>query len=132
VEHLAAERPGTPTPGLLRLRRRRDGIAAALGDPPLSCPVLGIPERRPAGGTCVWLGAWDPYCIATRCLVRHARSQVTVGAPSCDTGMVSRRGLRVVLHRPRAPRLGNAARCSGGQGWRVRHHGATPKAQLRP
>ena len=30
MEHPAAERPGTPTPGLLRLRRRRDWIPAAL------------------------------------------------------------------------------------------------------
>ncbi len=30
MEHPMAERPGTPTPGLLRLRRWRDGISAVL------------------------------------------------------------------------------------------------------
>jgi hypothetical protein len=43
VEHPAAERPGTPTPGLLRLQRRRDGIPAALVTHHSRAPFWGHP-----------------------------------------------------------------------------------------
>jgi hypothetical protein len=50
VEHPAAERPGRLSPGLLRLRRRRDGISAPLTTYH-SCPSLRRhPGVRPAGG----------------------------------------------------------------------------------
>ena len=43
MEHPAAERPGTPTPGLLRLRRRRDGTPAALVTHRSRAPFWGHP-----------------------------------------------------------------------------------------